>query len=789
MTSDQAEWKRTSCMLCSIACGLEIQEQDGKFLKIRGDKSHGTSHGYLCQKASRLDHYQNHNMRLSQPLKKMEDGKFRAISWDTAIKEIAQKLNSIKHRHGGHTIAYYGGGGQGNHLGGSYSSAFRDAVGSVYAYSALAQEKTGDFWVNGKLFGRQSCFVSEGMHDAEYTLVLGANPWIAHGLPQTRMVLQAIQKDPNRTLVVVDPRKSETAKIADIHLAVKPGRDAFLLSAIIATIIKDGLVDQAFISKYTIDYERVRKTFESINIPEFAEFSGIELAQVETVAHGFAKAKTATVRADLGIQQSLHSTLNSYLEKLLFLLTGNFNKAGGNFLAPLFAPIIAHSEDPENGGLTTKVTGMRAISKLFPPNILPQEILTDHPDKLRAMIVDSANPALSVADGQACKTAFEALDLLVVIDIAHTETAELADYILPAPSQFEKVEASFFTFASELNHLPTTYFHLRKPITKQKGNTLPEPEIYRRLTVAVGAIPDNFPVLEQAAKLDRKYPKLRIFPLALAAYLKLNPKMTPYVSLILYSTFGKALPNNNQSAAAIWGVCQFYAQKWEQQIRRTGLKEKGYDLGNAMFERFLTNDSAQPIASFLPEDSWKLLRQKDKKVHLAIDVLLEQITNLQQEILSNESAETRDYPFILMAGERRSYNANQIYRTPDWRKKDTDGALRLHPDDAKKLNVAEGEAIRCRSNRAAVDALVSIDDTVQPGMVTLPHGYGMRYFKADNPSKMLQNGPAINELTDSSHCDSIAKTPFHKYVPVALEKVTVSSTLAEKENAETELTE
>jgi anaerobic selenocysteine-containing dehydrogenase len=756
------EWKSSACMLCSIGCAIEVQVDGQKLTKIRGDKAAISSEGYICQKAARLDHYQNHSERLSKPLKKNAQGEFEEIEWETAISEIAAKMKSIKQEHGGHAFAYYGGGGQGNHLGATYSSSLLSALGTPYLYTALAQEKTGDFWVNGKLFGRQNCFAIEGMEHSDYVIVLGANPWSAHGIPKTRDVLKAYKKDPERTMVVVDPRLSETAKIADIHLAVKPGKDAFLLSAMIAIILQENLEDKEFIAQHTNGFEQVKQQFLDIPIEQYAEASGVDLALIRTVAMGFANAKTATVRADLGIQQSLHSTLNSYLEKLLFLITGNFNKAGGNHLIAQFAPIIGHSKEPEDGAPVTRVTGMKGISKLFPPNILPLEIDTDHPDRVRALIVDSANPVLSGADSIAYRKAYEKLELSVTIDVALTETARLSDYILPAPTQFEKTESAFFTFG-----FPTPYFHLRKPIIEDKtGDTLPEAEIYRRLVVALGAIPDRFPKLERIAKLDRKFQFSRLFPIALAATLKANPKWMPFVPVILYATLGKALPENMASAATLWGVSQFFATKYSKQVAKAGISGKGYAQGNALFQRMIESDKPIALATFNYSDTWGLMRTKDKKVNLNIDEMASALDALSHEVTEQKN---EAFPFILMAGERRSYNANQIFRTPDWRKTDKEGAMRIHSEDLKALGLIDGGKANCRSATSQIEVLLMEDDAVQQGMVTLPHGYGMLY--TSSTGDMKQNGPAINELTAADHCDPIAKTPFHKHVPVAIEAI------------------
>ncbi len=334
--------------------------------------------------------------RLTHPLKKNRDGTQSKIGWDEAIKSIANKINQIKKNYGPHAIAYYGGGGQGNHLCQIYSSSLRDAIGTPYLYTALAQEKTGDFWVNGKLFGKQSCHISEDVEHSDYVIILGANPWQSHGFPRARKILAEISKDPQRIMVVIDPRQTETAKMADIHLQVIPGMDAFLLTALVGIIIQEKLQDEYFINERTIGFDQVEPVFAQIDTDKYAEKCGIDINLLKKVARGFANAERGCIRADLGIQHSLHSTLNSYLEKLLYLLTGNFAKKGTNNLHTQLVPIVGHSCEPEEGAITTKVTGMKPISNFYPPNILPLEIDNEHPERIRTVIVDSSNPLLTI---------------------------------------------------------------------------------------------------------------------------------------------------------------------------------------------------------------------------------------------------------------------------------------------------------------------------------------------------------------------------------------------------------
>ncbi len=736
---------KTACILCSLNCGLEITTEAGRITKVRGDADHPVSRGYLCQKAARLDHYQNNSDRLDSPLRRRPDGTFEPISWDTAIAEIAAELVRLRDRHGGKALAYYGGGGQGNHLGGIYGSALRSAMGTRYYYSALAQEKTGDFWVNGKLFGRQTCHITEDIEHADLVLFIGTNPWQAHGIPRARKLVKELAADPARTMIVIDPRRTQTAKRADLHLAVKPGMDAFLLSAILAALEQEQLVDKAFIEARCSGYDQLQPWLAGVDVEDFSSRAGVDVALVRDTARRLAAAKSATVRADLGIQQSYRSTLNSYLEKLLFLVTGNLGKPGSNNFHTFFLPLIGHSSDESR---VAGASGAREISKLYPPNVLPAEIDNDPPDRVRGLVVDSANPMVSGADTTAYGQAFDKLELLVVLDVAMSETARKAHYVLPGSSQLEKWESTFFNL-----YFPTNMFHLRAPILPPRPGTLPEPEIYRRLLVAMGAIPDRFPVLEAIARTHRKAPGLKLFHAALAATLAARPALRPYAAVILMATLGKALPDGAEAAAPLWFAAHRYVKKHRDAVVRAGLQPDG----EALFQRILDSRSGTVLSTHRYEDTWSFIRHPDGRVHLDIAELIEQLQGLQQA--PAPPGVGADFPLLLIAGERRGYNANTIYRNPAWRKTDADGALRMHPDDAGAAGLSDGAAATCESRRGSVQVTVRVDDTIRPGVVTLPHGYGMSY-------EGQPHGPLINLLTESAHCDPIAFTPYHKNVPV-----------------------
>ncbi|MCH7389753.1 molybdopterin-dependent oxidoreductase [Acinetobacter dispersus] len=746
----------TACILCSRNCGLSVEIEDNQFKKIKGDDDHPFSQGYICQKAARLQHYQQHADRLTSPLKRQSDGSYQEISWDQAIQEIAEQLVQIRNTHGGTAFASVGGGGQGNHLGAAYGRQLLFAMKSFYAYNSLAQEKTGDFWVNGRLFGSQACHTTEDVEYADYVLFIGTNPFQAHGIPNARDTLKHIKKDPNRTMVVFDPRVTETAKQADIHVQLNPGTDAYLMSAMIAIMLQEELYDQQFIQQHTHGFDQVKQAFLVVPIDEYIQKADVSVELIYQIVRDFAQAQHACVRIDLGIQHTLNTTLNGYLEKLLYLLTGNFGKQGGNNLHTMFIPILTNTDERNPKYRRTVFHKMFPISGFFPPNILPDEILKAGEKRVRAVFVDSCNPLLTYPDTAAYEQAFQSLELLVVVDVAMTETARLAHYVLPAHSQFEKWEFTGFNL-----EFPKNGFHLRHPLFKAQGNSLPEAEIYTRLLEAMQVIPKQFPILSKIAEKDSAHTAYLAYFAALGANFAKNKKLIPYAASIVYRTLGKTLPNDAASTALLLPLCMQYAAQHYKAVKQAGYEGNRLNLGVELFQTILQQRSGVVLSQHDYADVWSLIAYKDKKIRLAIPEMFIELAQLKQQSLTLTDA----YPFILLAGERRSYNANQIYRDPAWRKVDAEGRLRMNPDDALSFGVETGHVLQCISEHGKIQVTVELDEGMRKGVVSLPHGYGLRY-RGGEPI-----GPQLNRLTSTQHCDPLSKTPYHKYVPVRLERL------------------
>ncbi|MDV3126364.1 molybdopterin-dependent oxidoreductase [Mycobacterium sp. 21AC1] len=745
MTSD--DWRHTACILCECNCGIVVQTEDRAITKIRGDKDHPASQGYTCNKALRLDHYQSNHARLTAPLRRRPDGGYEEIDWDTAITEIAERFLAIRDTHGGDKIFYYGGGGQGNHLGGAYSGPFLKSLGSRYRSNALAQEKTGEAWVDAHLYGGHTR--GEFEH-AEVAVFVGKNPWMSQSFPRARVVLNEIAKDPARSMIVIDPVLTDTAKMADIHLRVFPGTDAWCLAAMAAVLVQENLCDEEFLSTHVNGVEPVRDMLRAVPVGDYATRCGVEESLLQTAARRIAFADSAAVFEDLGIQQAPNSTLCSYLNKLLWILTGNFAKRGGQHLHSSIAPLFSSA-----GVGRTPVTGAPVIAGLVPSNVVAQEILTDHPDRFRAMIVESSNPAHSLADSTSVRAALESLELLVVIDVAMTETARLADYVLPAASQFEKPEATFFNL-----EFPHNTFHLRHALMDPLPGTLPEPEIWARLVRAIGAVDDaELHPLRVAARQG-----LDAYATAFLTAVGANPGLGRVLPYVLYETLGPALPDGLAGAAALWGLAQKTAMTYPDAVRRAGFAD-----GNALFEAILDSRSGLTFTVHEYEDDFALISHPDRKIALDMPEMLA----AARELPTTPSAlTTAEFPLVLSAGERRAFTANDIFRDPGWRKRDTDGALRISTQDARAIGVVDGDRARITTAAGSAEASVEVSEAMLPGHVSLPNGYGLDYTGTDG--RVQVPGVAPNALTSTEWRDAYAGTPWHKHVPARVDRIRVT---------------
>jgi anaerobic selenocysteine-containing dehydrogenase len=243
---------------------------------------------------------------------------------------------------------------------------------------------------------------------------------------------------------------------------------------------------------------------------------------------------------------------------------------------------------------------------------------------------------------------------------------------------------------------------------------------------------------------------------------------------------GATLPDGTAAAAPLWQASLACAKRAPEAVRRAlgaGPETPDDQLGDALFDAVVGARSGAAITEHGYDEVWSLISHPDRKIRLAIPAMLEWLDRLDPEI----AAAPKDYPYVLAAGQRRMFNANQIFRDPAWRRDDPDGALLINAKDLEELGASDGEWIAVRSPAGRVVVRCKADDSLRPGQLALPHGYGQSYPTRDG--ERLSNGPRINALTDSRHCDPVAGTPYHKHVAVRLEKLTAAEAAASEERS------
>jgi anaerobic selenocysteine-containing dehydrogenase len=328
----------------------------------------------------------------------------------------------------------------------------------------------------------------------------------------------------------------------------------------------------------------------------------------------------------------------------------------------------------------------------------------------------------------------------VVIDVAMTETARMADYVLPAATQFEKFEATFFNF-----DFPQNIFHLRHPVLAPPDGVLSEPEIHARLVEAAGALTEDDYAPLRAAAADGTFAEAFLGAAADARIRKLAP-------VLLYRTLGPTLPDNAESAAVLWALAFQFALANPSGVQRAGHGE-GFEAGEKLFRAILAGRSGVVTTDDTEDETWR--RLGDRKIRLDIPELLSEVERLADR---PPPVVDEDWPFVLSAGERRAFTANTIIRDPAWRKRDAGGALRLSEQDAEALGVEAGAMVRLSTRRGSVDVAVEPNPRMRQGHISLPNGMGLASGQADTV------GIAPNELTSSDDRDELSGIPLHKHV-------------------------
>ncbi len=443
-----------ACHLCEAICGLEIKTQGQEILSIKGDKKDPVSQGFICPKATAIADIHNDPDRLRMPHKRVGDD-WHEISWDEAIELTAKKLVDVQLQHGDNAVGFFAGNpGVHNYGNLTHGPAFRRVFGSKNHFSATSLDQLPHQLTSWAMYGHQFALPIPDVDHTQLMVIMGGNPLASNGsimtIPNAPKRLKAI-KERGGKLVVIDPRRTETAEIASQHLFIKPGSDAYVLMAIINTLFTNDWAHTTHLSQYTEGLEQVKSSAAGFSLALAEQKSGIPAKQIEQIAKDLSTTERAVIYGRMGVSVQEFGALCQWAIQVINLLIDATDTVGGALLtSPAFAYVTKGA--PGAGyfnRFTSRVSGLPEFSGELPAVTLAEEILTPGEGQIKAMVTIAGNPVISNTNANAMEQAFESLDFYVAFDFYINATTRHADLILPptSPLEHDHFDIAFLRFA------------------------------------------------------------------------------------------------------------------------------------------------------------------------------------------------------------------------------------------------------------------------------------------------------------------------------------------------------
>lgn len=441
-----------ACNLCEAICGLAISVEDEQILSIKGDPDDPLSQGYICPKATALQDIYNDPLRLSKPMKRSADG-WQEVTWDEAFDDISQRLQSIQQAHGNNAVGIYAGNPSVHNYGlMTHPNQLFKQLHTQNRFSATSVDQLPHQLLAYLMYGHQFLIPIPDIDHTQFMLILGGNPLASNGsimtVPNIKKRLKALQARGGK-LVVIDPRRTETAAVADQHLFIRPGSDIYLLLALINEIQTLGARPPSHLA-----YKGLNDALQlcsKVSTQDAAERTGIDASAIKTLAQDLLNADGAACYGRMGVSVQEHGTLCQWAIQIINILTGNLDRVGGTLAtAAAFGDIQPGAAGPGNyGRWHSRVRGLPEFGGELPCAAMAEEILTPGDGQIRAMLIQAGNPVLSTPNGRQLDKAFEQLEFMVCFDMYVTETSRHADYILPSTCTLEHdhYDIAFHRFA------------------------------------------------------------------------------------------------------------------------------------------------------------------------------------------------------------------------------------------------------------------------------------------------------------------------------------------------------
>ena len=667
--------KKTFCRICEAQCGLIVKTQDNRVIDIEPNKDHVASKGYACIKGLKMGDFVHSPDRLEQPLKKV-DGQFIPIPWQQALTEIGDKLKAIHQQHGGEAIAAY----MGNPIGFSMwptatLTLFLKAFGSDKLFTPGTQDCANKFAGGERLFGSPNDQVFPDIDNTRALIVIGSNPVISKmsfiSMPHPMERIKAIEERGGK-VYWVNPRLTESAKRVGEHLSIRPDTDVFFLLGFLHEVIRRNAVDIEHVNQYMNGYETLVEASQPWTPQRVARVTRIPAVKLLEVVDTYLNADGAAIYSSTGVNQGSFGLMAYWLQEAINAISGNLDRRGGVLAGK------AVFRSPPAAGKTPKsrINDIPYVNSTVPAGIMADEILTPGPGKVRAMINMSGNPLLTCAGSDRLATAFEDLELFVCIDIVRNETAAHADYILPGLHSLERADMPFYFFTF-MGLMPTRSFTYTEPVLSPAGESRDEGLIFRQLCRAAGRSLAGSRMLQWLSNVAEALDKLPL-PGRRVSLDRL------FISLLTRS-------------ARLGGV-----RKLEK--HPDGVLLEPNRPGDYLGQRVNTTSG---------------------KVELAPADLVARANDLES-VFENER---RNAGALKLIQKRERFTHNSwAHNVEAFVKGDrSTNYLYIHPEDAQARNLNSGDQARISVGDNAIEVPVRLDEDMQPGTISVPHGWGHQH--------------------------------------------------------------
>ena len=732
-----------TCPLCEAKCGIsvEVDRSVQRVVTIRGDELDPFSRGYLCPKAYGLKALHEDPDRLRRPLRKDGTG-WREIGWEEAFDLVAKGLLRIREMHGADAIATYLGNPNAHDVGSAlYLPTFQRALGTRWRFSATSVDQLPKALSSCLLFGSPGAFPIPDVDRTDFFLVLGGNPLASNGslltAPDMPRRLADLRARGGR-LVVVDPRRSETARIADTHLFIRPGSDAFLLFALVHVLFAEGLVRLGRLGDFTSGVDEVRALANEFPPEAVAGVTGIAGDAIRALARDFARAERAACYGRIGTCTQEFGTLASWLVDVVNVLTGNADRPGG-VMWPRPAAGPATDGARRRGRVPyarwrSRVRGLPEFAGELPVAALAEDIdSAPEAERVRALVTVAGNPVLSTPNGARMAKALASLELMVSVDIYLNETTRFADVILPptSPLEHSNYDLVFHGMSVRNNTKWSPAVFDRPPGAKDQWEILLE--LAARLSGTTAQALDDLvlgPLLGRAVGAPGTIcPDLSEDD----ARAKLAAGRGPERMLDLMLRTGP------------WGD-RFQDGNGGLSVAKVAAEPHGIDLG--------------PLEPRLPA----MLATESGRIELAHPLLVADVARLRAALTSRAT-----HAGVVLIGRRHLRSNNSwMHNLPSLAKGPERCTLLVHPDDATRFGLRDGGRARVRSRVGAVEAPVVVTDEMMPGVVSLPHGFGHDAEGARLEVARSRPGVNSNQLADETLLDALSCNAVLNGIPVEL---------------------